>query len=155
MRHHLFSKCLVRASARLGGFPITYEYIISGILSALVVPVIIVVIVALVLMVACICLMWRIVKQIDHSKKNSVPAQKAASAQAAAAPAPVSARPVQNDAQPSGEIVAAICAAVASMMQTPHAVTSIAPASPAPSAMPVRQRPVWGFAGMQQNTRPF
>lgn len=52
----------------------------------------------------------------------------------------------------SGETVAVITAAVTAMMDeqapgTAYAVTGIQHAR--------SQRPVWGFAGMQQNTRPF
>jgi len=132
------------------------DYTIGGMISSVVVPGMLVVLVALAIMVACIYLMSRAVGRIERGKKASEPAastKKEAPAQVSAAPATA---PPVDDASSSlaGETVAAICAAVACMVPTPHAVTSIVPAAPAP-AVPPRQRPVWGFAGMQQNTRPF
>lgn len=67
------------------------------------------------------------------------------------APAPVGAAPVVQ-AGISEETVAVISAAVAAMMDesrpgVAYAVQSIRRSGGA--------RPVWGFAGMQQNTRPF
>ena len=74
---------------------------------------------------------------------------------AAAAPAPV--RGIPAPAVQAGtplETVAAISAAVAAYMEeaapgVPYAVKSIR-RQPTQGA-----RPVWGFAGMRQNTRPF
>ena len=71
-----------------------------------------------------------------------------------------------------GETVATVSAAIALVMDEPHTITGIAPApthesdtfaaiaaaAAAVAAMPAskkRRRPVWGFAGVQQNTRPF
>lgn len=78
-------------------------------------------------------------------------------------PAPVPAMPAVSPIAPpvsapaveqgiGGETVAVISAAVAAMMDeqapgTAYAVTGIQHAR--------TNRPVWGFAGMQQNTRPF
>jgi len=63
------------------------------------------------------------------------------------------------------ETIAAISAAISVVMDDPYTITSITPAAStdaytvaavaAVAALPERRRPVWGFAGMQQNTRPF
>ena len=131
----------------------------QGMISSVVIPGMLVVLVALAIMVGCIYLMSRAVGRIERSKKVpdpvvAPPVQKAALTKAA--PAPV---PEQLDAAAAGETVAAICAAVTCMMPVPHVITGIAPVAagvaPSAPAVPQRQRPVWGFAGMQQNTRPF
>jgi len=78
-------------------------------------------------------------------------------------PAPVVQQPATL--QSGSEVVAAISGAIACVMQSPYAITSITPAvapasavhsvQPGVPAVPERRRPVWGFAGMQQNNRPF
>lgn len=69
---------------------------------------------------------------------------------AASQPAPPSSASIVPGV--SGETVAVISAAVAAIMDetapgTPYAITGI--------QRDRGSRPVWGFAGMQQNTRPF
>lgn len=82
------------------------------------------------------------------SKKITVP--KAAAAEPAAKPAPAP-RPVPPTVQAgiSEEIVAVIAAAVAAMEPDGkrYAVRSVSRAR--------SQRPVWGMAGISENTRPF
>ena len=86
--------------------------------------------------------------------------------------APQAAAPDHGSA-PDTETMAVITAAISCVMDTPYAITNVTPAHhtddfapivaaiaaiTAATAQPVksrRQRPVWGFAGMQQNTRPF
>ena len=134
----------------------------DGMISGVVIPSMLVVLVALAIMVACIYLMSYVVERINIGKKaagQTAPPPKAATEAAAADPAPVVPAAVEAPASLTGEVVAAICAAVSCVVDTPHVVTGIAPAAQtavsAAPAQPVRQRPVWGFAGMQQNTRPF
>jgi len=122
-----------------------------------------VVLVALAIMVGLIYLMRYIVAQINRGKNGtgqSAPAKSQATAPATAIPVQAQPAPVAASASLAGETVAAICAAVSCVIDAPHTVTSIAPVAQTASAVaapaqPVRQRPVWGFAGMQQNTRPF
>jgi hypothetical protein len=58
----------------------------------------------------------------------------------------------------AGETVAVISAAVAAFMEAeaPGAEYALQSIQQSVRRGPARvQRPVWGFAGMQQNTRPF
>ncbi|MCL2579323.1 MAG: hypothetical protein FWE32_04755 [Oscillospiraceae bacterium] len=96
------------------------------------------------------------------------------SSPAASAVLPVAAQPAPAAPTVTGETIAAISAAIALMMDEPFAITGISPAKPAsdetyiaaavaaiaastatPPRPEKRSRPVWAFAGMQQNTRPF
>ena len=94
-----------------------------------------------------ICTVWLMSSAINKAQEKTSPAAetKTASAQAVkASPQPT----VQ--AGISGETVAVISAAVAAMQGGSGGGYNIA------SIKRARQpRPVWGFAGMQQNTRPF
>jgi len=55
-----------------------------------------------------------------------------------------------------GEVIAAISAAVASVMEQPYVITGISPADVASApGLPQYQRPAWGFAAVQHNTKPF
>ena len=105
------------------------------------------------------------------NKKKGATAPSAGEASAPQAHA----RPAQSAALPE-ETVAVISAAIASVMDEPYDITSITPsqevlfapivaaiaastvaASPSAPAAPTERgrRPVWSFAGMQQNTKPF
>ena len=137
-------------------------YTVGSMIGGMVIPGMLVVLVALAIMVAIIYFMSYVVARMGVRKNDAgkpAPSKSQASAPAAVTPAPASPVPAGASASIAGETVAAICAAVACMIDTPHTVTSILPAAqPAVGAAPVqpaRQRPVWGFAGMQQNTRPF
>ena len=55
----------------------------------------------------------------------------------------------------SGEIVAAISAAVYMMEGEGAVVTSIAPATRAQAPNPITRRNPWAFAAISENTRPF
>ena len=127
-----------------------------------VVPGQILVFVMLGLLIGCVYLMSYIVTHIDKKKGTKTsPAEDTRQPAANVTPAPQ--QPVQpTPQQQGGEVVAAISAAVASVMESPHVITSVTPvqaavnpALPAAPAVPERRRPVWGFAGMQQNNRPF
>lgn len=87
--------------------------------------------------------------RIVNSAVKTVPEAKAAAAQDAPKAAAFQAPAVETGIEE--ETVAAIMAAVSCMAGTAagtqYAVKSINRAADA--------RPVWGFAGMQQNTRPF
>lgn len=87
--------------------------------------------------------------------KSNKPALPAQEQKPAPLPEPVVEEPAAMEVEEGipGEIVAAITAAVTAAMEADgpkaagYAVKSIKRAREA--------RPVWGFAGMQQNTRPF
>ena len=70
-------------------------------------------------------------------------------------PAPAKAAPAAQGI--SGEIVAAISAAVYMMEGEGAVVTSIAPAAPvrAQAPNPITRRNPWAFAAVTDNTRPF
>jgi Na+-transporting methylmalonyl-CoA/oxaloacetate decarboxylase gamma subunit len=84
-------------------------------------------------------------------------APSAPPAQKAAAPAPAVAPTIAPVVQQgiAGETVAVISAAVAAMMETEAPGVAYEVSSIQPRTANRAQRPVWGFAGMQQNTRPF
>lgn len=117
----------------------------------IVIPGVLVVFLALVILIFAVWLMGRV---LSTNKKKNTPTPQA-SKQAAApakANAPVAkAAPTINPGI-SGETVAAISAAVACCMETSAPGVSYAIRS---IGRPRESRPVWGFAGMQQNTRPF
>jgi len=122
------------------------------------VPVPILVFATLGLLIGCVYL-WRyfIARAKQNAPAKTTPPESAPMA-SAAPPAP--ALPVSQEL--SGEVIAAISAAIACVMETPYIITSVSPAAatatatqPGVPAAPTRRRPVWGFAGMQQNTRPF
>lgn len=152
------------------------SYSVGSMFWAMVVPGMLVVFVVLVLLIGCIYLMTYVTGKLPGGNKTPpppppkkvvpVPAAKAAPAPVPSTPAPTPSPPVQSSTGVSGEVVAAISAAVACVMETPYAITSVTPAAslaaypaqplqPVAAALPERRRPVWGFAGMQQNTRPF
>lgn len=70
-------------------------------------------------------------------------------------PAPSKAAPAAQGI--SGEIVAAISAAVYMMEGENAVVTSIAPAAPVRAQVqnPITRRNPWAFAAITENTRPF
>ena len=110
-----------------------------------VIPGLLITFIALIILIFAVWVMGRI---FSAKKKTDKPAPQAPAAPAAkaAAPAPVVASGI------SGETVAAISSAVACYMEesapgVSYAIRSI--------GRPRESRPVWGFAGMQQNTRPF
>lgn len=89
-----------------------------------------------------------------HKKKsNTAPAEL--NIVNAPPPAPANAAPAQQGI--SGEIVAAISAAVYMMEGEGAVVTSIAPAAPARAQAPnpITRRNPWAFAAITENTRPF
>ena len=99
----------------------------------------VVVFAALIFLTFCIWLSFTKPKQPAAPKTEAKPA----------APAPKAPAPVANaTAGIPGEVVAAISAAVASMMGgKPFAVRSI--------KRKKQTRPAWGAAGIVENTRPF
>ena len=145
-------------------------------LGEMVIPGFLIVMLTLVILIFCVMLLSRVIKEIE--KKNSVPPptpptpkkpEPVVSAPATL-PTPSTAPMIQASAPPpsgeSTEVIAVISAAIASVMEIPYTITSVTPAAPvaavaAPDlaanlpAAAERRRPVWGFAGMQQNTRPF
>lgn len=115
-------------------------------LGGVVVPGLLIVFLALVILIAAVFVMGR----VFSTSKGGGTAPKAKASPPPAAAAPAKAAPVSGGI--SGETVAAITAAVACVMEEtapgiPYAITGVTRASSG--------RPVWGFAGMQQNTRPF
>ncbi len=116
-----------------------------------VIPGLLIVFMALVILIFAVWVMGRIFSAKKKTDKPAPQASKQAPAPAvpaakAAASAPVVASGI------SGETVAAISSAVACYMEesapgVSYAIRSI--------GRPRESRPVWGFAGMQQNTRPF
>ena len=85
-----------------------------------------------------------------------------AAAAPAAAPVAVAAAPQQVRPGAGAEVIAAISAAVAVYMESeapgvPYAITSVKPSAAVrnPIGAGRATRPVWGFAGMRQNTEPF
>ncbi|HHY52967.1 MAG TPA: OadG family protein [Clostridiales bacterium] len=121
-----------------------------------VIPGLLIVFLALVIMIYLVMLASRIIGAMVNKK-----AAKQVAPQASVGAAPVQATapaPAVRNAAPAvaagipGETVAAISAAVACYMQesapgVSYAIQSI--------SRPRESRPVWGFAGMLQNTRPF
>jgi|GEM_PF-535103 len=108
-----------------------------------------IVFVGLIILIVMVVLMGKFFKTAKKTPKQSDP-PKAATPATSAKSAP--ARPMQVQNGVEEETVAVISAAVACMMQAsaPHsayAITGIKRGK--------EPRPVWGFAGMQQNTRPF
>ena len=129
-----------------------------GVIGGVVVPGTILVFAVLVLLIGCVYLMSNVVARIDKKvASKSSPTQPATKIESAL---PDAQQPVPASTQQlSGEVVAAISGAISCVMKAPHVITNVtpvsAPAAAASSARPERRRPVWGFAGMQQNTRPF
>ena len=133
-----------------------------GILGEMVVPGMLLVIVVLALLVGCIYLMSHVIARIDKKTGSKVLPPKNTPPPVAKAPAaPAAQQPLQPASQqPGSEVVAAISGAIACVMESPYVITSVTPANvssvqPGTPAAPERRRPVWGFAGMQQNSRPF
>ena len=137
--------------------------ILGEIMGGLVGPGMLLVIVVLGLLVGCIYLMSYIIARIDKKTgSRALPAKSSPPPAAKAPAAPAAQQPVQPGPQQlNSEVVAAISGAVACVMESPYVITSITPAPTAVDlvqpgvAVPERRRPVWGFAGMQQNNRPF
>jgi sodium pump decarboxylase gamma subunit len=129
------------------------EYWDGSVAGAVILTGLVVVFVALIILIVVVKNTGRIVNQtasaLQSSAKPSAPAPASAPVQAAAAPAPV----VQQGI--AAETVAVISAAIAAFMEeeAPGAQYSVASIQRSPNRRV--QRPVWGFAGMQQNTRPF
>ena len=158
-------------------------YTTGSMVGQMVVPGMLVVFAVLIILIACVKLMSHVVGGLDKKDKGAPPPsggsdKPAPVAPAAAKPAAVMPAPAAPPTSPvhvapvvGGEVIAAISAAVANVMESPFAITSVTPAAagavgiigsvdvplyaaPVP-AQPQRKRPAWGFAGMQQNTRPF
>jgi len=120
-----------------------------------VIPGLLIVFLALIILICVVTLMGRFLsasskkkadKKTPQAPVNAAPAQTSARASAVQSAAPNVAAGIP------GETVAAISAAVACYMQesapgVSYAIQSI--------SRPRESRPVWGFAGMLQNTRPF
>ena len=138
-------------------------YTAGSMVWSMVIPSMFVVLAALAIMVACIYFMSFIIARVKLKKKAAVQTAVTPKDPVPVPPAALDPGPALPEAPAylSGETLAAICAAVACVIGTPHTVTSIVPVAPAAdvavTAPPQlqRRRPVWGFAGMQQNTRPF
>lgn len=96
-------------------------------------------------------------KKLEEQMKAD--AAESSAAVSSPAPAPVSAPAVQNGI--SGEIVAAISAAVYAMEGEGASVTSITPVASAAAAVPaMRKNPItvrnpWAQAAVTENIRPF
>ncbi|MBO1679459.1 OadG family protein [Bittarella massiliensis (ex Durand et al. 2017)] len=105
----------------------------------------VVVFAALAFLTFCIWLMGKLLSSLTKPKQPAAPKTETKPA----APAPKAPAPVANaSAGIPGEVVAAISAAVASMMGgKPFAVRSI--------KRKKQTRPAWGAAGIVENTRPF
>lgn len=91
-------------------------------------------------------------KAAGKEKKIPPVSASASPTMAMAAPVPAAAAVSAVQEGVSGQTVAVIAAAVAAMMEqdapgVAYAITGIRRAA--------ESRPVWGFAGMLQNTRPF
>ena len=110
----------------------------------------VIVFLALIVLIAMIWAMGKVLSSFKRDKKPSAPKQAQA---APAAPKPAAPTPKAQVAEEGipGEVVAAISAAVAFMMEetgaSGYVVKSIKRAREA--------RPVWGLAGITENTRPF
>ena len=127
----------------------------------------------IVLLVYCIFRISRLSRSIQGSQterageppQRPLPAAPPAPPVLASPPPLAAALPVVSPAI-GAETIAAISAAISAVMDEPHTIAGITPAAnpadgytvaavAAVAALPERRRPVWGFAGMQQNTRPF
>ncbi len=105
-------------------------------------------------LIVLIALMWAMGKALSSLKRDQKPSAPAQAPVVPAAPkqaAPVAqVQPAAEEGIP-GEVVAAISAAVAFLMEDAgekgYVVKSIKRAREA--------RPVWGLAGIMENTRPF
>lgn len=105
-------------------------------------------------LIVLIALMWAMGKALSSLKRDQKPSAPAQAPVVPAAPkqaAPVAqVQPTAEEGIP-GEVVAAISAAVAFLMEDAgekgYVVKSIKRAREA--------RPVWGLAGIMENTRPF
>jgi sodium pump decarboxylase gamma subunit len=113
-----------------------------------VIPGLLIVFIALIVLIFVVLIMGRILsaKTKTDTPAPQVSVDNATPAVQTAAPAPVVAAGIP------GETVAAISAAVACYMHesapgVSYTIQSI--------SRPRQSRPVWGFAGMLQNTRPF
>ncbi len=110
-----------------------------------VIPGLLFVFIALIILIGSVSGVGRLLGGVQSKAKAG--GKTGGSAAPAGAPSPEPAR-----AGISGETVAAIAAAVACVMEeaspgVPYVISSVSRAGSG--------RPVWGFAGMQQNTRPF
>lgn len=125
---------------------------IMGKILEVVVPGFLIVFIALVILIAMVWLMGSIVGSKTGKKKDKAPkAAPAAAPVKATAPAPAPSTPPPAGGIPE-ETVAAISAAVACVMAesspgVPYSIRNISRAR--------ESRPIWGLAGMQQNTKPF
>lgn len=114
---------------------------------------ILIVFVTLILLILLVILLGKIMGQ--------KPAPQAAKTESAPAPAPAASPAAPVVTAPSAgsddtQTVAVISAAVAAYMAdaapgTPYQITGITPRTGRAKEL----RPVWGFAGMRQNTEPF
>ena len=125
-------------------------------------------------MVVLIVFVYFIGKAINYKKQMAQDEPPSERPGPAIAPVYASQGVARSDGSvPDTEVMAVISAAISCVMDTPYAITNVTPAHPdafapivaaiaastvaatTPPAQYRRQRPVWGFAGMQQNTRPF
>ncbi len=117
-----------------------------------------VIVVGILALLAALAAMNRANRIMDGT---AAPGEKAVPAAAPPAKAPVPYNPAPAAQAGGQQIIAVISAAVAAMMSeqapgVPYAITGVSRAS-ATGVSRARggERPAWGFAGMQQNTRPF
>lgn len=127
---------------RMSDMQLAVVIIISGL---------VIVFLALIVLIVMIWAMGKILSSFKKDKKPQAPKQTPAAPVTPKPAAPIAkAQPVAEEGIP-GEVVAAISAAVAFMMeetgQSGFVVKSIKRAREA--------RPVWGLAGITENTRPF
>jgi len=162
---------------------LTTQPVIGQMMGQMVIPGMIVAAIAIVILIAFIYLMGGVINISLGKRKASAPPAPPASkipepaavspdANVTESPLPAAAQvdviPAQAAVSPDSVTIAVISAAIASMMEVPHTIASISPSGEAVLAMPAnamsqpaaaavkkRERPVWGFAGMQQNTKPF
>lgn len=113
-----------------------------------------VVFLALIALTLLIFIMGKIISAVKSPKKPAAPTPPKAAPKTETAPAPAAAAPQMAVEDGVGdEVIAVISAVVAALMDEEgvpagsYAVRSVKRAREA--------RPIWGFAGMQQNTRPF
>jgi sodium pump decarboxylase gamma subunit len=130
------------------------QYWDGSVAGAIIITGLVVVFIALIILIGVVQLTGRIVSKSAFAPKPQNPSAPTPPPAKTVAPAAAPAAPAvqQGIAQ---ETVAVISAAVAAFMEEEAPGTAYSVASIQKSAPSRAQRPVWGFAGMQQNTRPF
>lgn len=131
------------------------EYWDGSLAGAIILSGLVIVFVALIILIGVVQITGRVVNKEAYAPK---PPEKPSAPPPPSSAPPAAKGPSTSPAVQQGiaqETVAVISAAVAAVMdeQNPGVAYSIAGIQPQQRSR--AQRPVWGFAGMQQNTRPF